>query len=409
MNVLILGSGAREHAIASAVAKSPNLDHLFVAPGNPGCEAIARLLPLSISDSGAVIEACRKHRIEFVIVGPEAPLVAGVVGDLAAAGIRAFGPDREAARLEGSKGFTKDFCREFGIPTAPFQRFRDRAAALAYVAQSKSPLVVKADGLAAGKGVVVADTQAEAEAAIESLFDGQADAECVVEARLRGEEISFFALCDGEHAIPFGDAQDYKRVGDGDTGPNTGGMGAISPSPKLTSELSRRVMTEIVSPTIEGMRKRGAPFRGLLFAGLMLTEDGPQLLEYNVRFGDPEAEVIIPRFQGDLLQWLWRASTGDLPKETPAFASDCAVAVVMAASGYPDAPVKGDPINGIENARICSRCKTLPRGNRTPGATDIRQRRSGARRNRAGGRSARRARKSLRSRRCNQVEQRILS
>ncbi len=350
MNVLILGSGAREHAIASAVAKSPLLDQLFVAPGNPGCEAIARLLPIAISDSDAIVEACRAHRIGFVIVGPEAPLVAGVVDDLAAAGVKAFGPSRAAARLEASKGFTKDFCREFGIPTAPYRRFRDRESALAYVAQSEAAVVVKADGLAAGKGVVVAETKAEAEAAIEALYDGDAAAECVVETRLAGEEISFFALCDGAQAIPFGDAQDYKRAGDGDTGPNTGGMGACSPSPLLTPELSHRVMEEIVLPTIEGMQRRGAPFRGILFAGLMLTKDGPQLLEYNVRFGDPEAEVIIPRFRGDLLQWLWRTTSGALLEESPTFATEHALAVVMAAKGYPGVPTRGDPIDGLEEA-----------------------------------------------------------
>ena len=240
MNVLILGSGGREHALAAAVATSPLLERLFVAPGNPGCEAVASLLDVSIVDSGAVLEACRAHRIDFVIVGPEAPLVAGVVDDLEAAGVVAFGPSREAARLEGSKGFTKDFCRQFGIPTAPYSRFRDRAAALDYVALQGAPIVVKADGLAAGKGVVVAATVAEAQAAIEALYENDTNAECVVEAQLQGEEVSFFALCDGERAIPFGDAQDHKRAGDGDTGPNTGGMGAYSPSPLVTPQLSAR-------------------------------------------------------------------------------------------------------------------------------------------------------------------------
>ncbi|MDE3176673.1 MAG: phosphoribosylamine--glycine ligase [Pseudomonadota bacterium] len=356
MNVLVLGAGAREHAIAAALAASPSLDRLFVAPGNPGCESIATRL--SVTDSASIIEACRAHDIAFVIVGPEAPLVAGVVDDLAAAGIVAFGPSRSAAQLEGSKGFTKDFCREFGIPTAAYQRFRDRAAALAYIAAESAPIVVKADGLASGKGVVVAATTAQAEAAVLALFDADPDADCVVEVCLEGEEVSFFALCDGERAVPFGHAQDHKRVGEGDTGPNTGGMGAYSPSPLMSAEMTRKVMTEIVQPTLEGMRQRGAPFRGILFAGLMLTKEGPQLLEYNVRFGDPEAEVVLPRFRGDLLHWLWAAASGALPEQEPPFAAEHALAVVMAAKGYPGAPLTGDEIGGlqrassIQNARI---------------------------------------------------------
>jgi phosphoribosylamine--glycine ligase len=350
MNVLILGSGAREHALAQAVASSKALDRLFVAPGNPGCAALATLLPLPIADSGAIVAACREHEIAFVIVGPEAPLVAGVVDDLAAAGVAAFGPTRAAAQLEGSKGYTKDFCREFGIPTAAYGRFHDRADALAYVARQGAPIVVKADGLAAGKGVVVAATVSEAEAAVEAIYEADAAAECVIEACLQGDEVSFFALCDGQRAIAFGDAQDHKRVGEGDTGPNTGGMGAYSPSPLMTPEMSRRVMDEIIRPTLAGMRQRGAPFRGVLFAGLMLTHDGPQLLEYNVRFGDPEAEVILPRFQGDLLSWLRAAAASELPEAPPPFSSEHAMAVVMAGKGYPGAPLRGGEIQGLEQA-----------------------------------------------------------
>jgi phosphoribosylamine--glycine ligase len=367
MNVLILGSGGREHALASAVAKSPRLERLFVAPGNPGCEAVASLLNIAIVDSRAVLEACRAHRIDFVIVGPEAPLVAGVVDDLAAAGVPAFGPSREAARLEGSKGFTKDFCREFAIPTAPYRRFRDRAPALEYVALQGAPIVVKADGLAAGKGVVVAATLGEAQAAIEALYDSDAQAECVVEAHLEGEEVSFFALCDGERAVPFGDAQDHKRAGDGDTGPNTGGMGAYSPSPLVTPQLSHEIMRDIIMPTVEGMRQRGAPFRGVLFAGLMMTDTGPQLLEYNVRFGDPEAEVVIPRFRGDLLSWLWAASQGALSNEAPPFSQDAALAVVMAAKGYPGAPVNGDEIGGLVRASAIEGVEIFHAGTRRQG------------------------------------------
>ncbi len=350
MNVLILGSGGREHAMAVAVSGSPSLNHLFVAPGNPGCDPVATLIDLDPVDSTVVIAACRTHAIDFVIVGPEAPLVAGVIDDLRAVGILAFGPDRDAAQLEGSKGYTKDFCHEFGIPTAAYQRFRDRNSAFAYVEAQGAPIVVKADGLAAGKGVVVASTGQEARAAIEALYEDDARAECVIEALLTGPEVSFFALCDGERAVAFGDAQDHKRVGDGDTGPNTGGMGAYSPSPLMTPDLRDRVMREIVAPTMAGMKARGAPFRGILFAGLMLTPTGPQLLEYNVRFGDPEAEVLLPRFEGDLLAWLSAAAKGALPDATPPFSHQSALAVVMAANGYPAAPVKGGEIGGLTKA-----------------------------------------------------------
>jgi phosphoribosylamine--glycine ligase len=350
MNVLILGSGAREHAIAAAVAKSPRLSRLYVAPGNPGCEAVATVFPLAITDPEAVLQACRRQDIDFVIVGPEAPLVAGVVDCLTAAGVTAFGPTREAAQLEGSKGFTKDFCQEFGIPTAAYGRFRNAEAALAYVERQGAPIVVKADGLAAGKGVVVAATLAEARAAVAALYEAEAEAECVIEAFLEGEEVSFFALCDGERAIPFGDAQDHKRAYDGDLGPNTGGMGAYSPSPLMTPEVVQQVMRTIVTPTVEGMRRRGAAFRGILFAGLMMTASGPQLLEYNVRFGDPEAEVVIPRFRGDLLSWLHAAATGALPRAAPEFAADHALAVVLAAKGYPGTPLRGDEIRGLDRA-----------------------------------------------------------
>jgi phosphoribosylamine--glycine ligase len=352
MNVLILGSGAREHALATAVARSPSLGRLYVAPGNPGCARVATLIALDPTDAAAVMQACQAHAIDFVIVGPEAPLVAGVVDDLTAAGVLAFGPGRDAAQLEGSKGYTKDFCREFGIPTAAYRRFRDRQDALAYIKSQGAPIVVKADGLAAGKGVVVAATIAEAKAAVDALYETDAQAECVVEALLEGPEISFFALCDGERAVAFGDAQDHKRVGDGDTGPNTGGMGAYSPSPLMTPELSARVMQEIVAPTMAGMKARGAPFRGVLFAGLMLTPTGPQLLEYNVRFGDPEAEVVLPRFEGDLLLWLRGAASGALPEESPPFSRQSALAVVMAAKGYPGAPLKGDEIGGLGRAEV---------------------------------------------------------
>jgi len=370
MNVLILGSGAREHALALSAAKSPRLGRLFVAPGNPGCAETATLVAMDITDSAAVVAFCHVNAIDLVVVGPEAPLVAGIADDLAAAGVACFGPSRAAAQLEGSKGFTKDFCREFGIPTGDYQRFREQEPALAHVRARGAPIVIKADGLAAGKGVVVAMTLEEAEAALHWLFDGafgEAGAEVVVEEFLPGEEVSFFALCDGARVMPFGAAQDHKRVGDGDTGPNTGGMGAYSPPPLMTEALSERVMREIVAPTVVGMAARGTPFRGVLFAGLMLGEDGPKLIEFNVRFGDPEAEVILARLSGDLLEFLWGAATGKLPEREPEFSAEAALAVVMAARGYPGSPEKGTRIGGLDAAAGVPGVTILHAGTRREG------------------------------------------
>ena len=353
MNVLIIGSGGREHALAIALAKSRSLTQLFVAPGNPGTATVAQNVAVDVANHGAVADLCRILSIGLVIVGPEAPLVAGLADDLAAAGIACFGPGRAAAQLEGSKGFTKDFCREFGIPTAAYGRFDQLDAALSFVRAKGAPIVVKADGLAAGKGVVVAMTQAEAEAAIRTMFDGgfgAAGAEVVIEEFLEGEEASFFALSDGERAVAFSSAQDHKRVGDGDTGPNTGGMGAYSPAAIIDAEMSERVMREIIAPTIAGMRARGAPFRGVLFAGLMIGADGPKLIEYNVRFGDPEAEVVLTRLTGDLLDLLLGCAQGRLPAAAPHFSEDAALTVVLATRGYPGAVVKGSEIKGIEGA-----------------------------------------------------------
>jgi phosphoribosylamine--glycine ligase len=353
MNVLILGAGAREHALALAVSRSPLLAKLYVAPGNPGCAAVAEIAPLDVGDHASLVDFCRTRASGLVVVGPEAPLVAGVADDLAAAGILCFGPSKAAARLEGSKGFTKDFCREFGVPTGDYRRFADAAAALAYVRAKGAPIVVKADGLAAGKGVVVAMSLAEAERAIESSFAGAfgaAGAEVVVEEYLTGEEVSFFALCDGVRATPFASAQDHKRVGDGDTGPNTGGMGAYSPPPIMSAALSERVMREIVTPTVVGMAERGAPFRGVLFAGLMIGEDGPKLIEFNVRFGDPEAEAILARLDDDLLAFMLGCAKGALPDRAPRFSDQTALTVVMAARGYPGAVEKGSPIKGLDAA-----------------------------------------------------------
>ena len=370
MNVLILGSGAREHALAIAAARSPNLTRLVVAPGNPGCGEVAELAPLDIADTGAVVRFARAENIDLVIVGPEAPLVAGIADELAAAGIACFGPSRAAAQLEGSKGYTKDFCREFGIPTGEYRRFADRGSALAYLAAVGAPIVVKADGLASGKGVVVAETLAEANAAVEAMFGGNfgaAGAEVVIEEKLEGEEISFFAIADGTRAIPFGSAQDHKRVGEGDTGPNTGGMGAYSPAPIMTPDLDRKVMQEIVLPTVEGMAERGAPFRGVLFAGLMIGPGGPKLIEFNVRFGDPEAEAILARLDDDLLEFLAGAARGRLPEREPKLRDETALTVVMAARGYPGKPEKGSPIRNLEAAEADPAVRVLHAGVRRRG------------------------------------------
>lgn len=350
-NVLILGSGAREHALARTCAKSPLAGALFVAPGNPGCATAARTVPLNAAEHENVIAFCQKEAIDLVVVGPEAPLVSGLADDLIEVGISCFGPKKNAARLEASKGYAKDFCREFGIPTGDYRRFSDPDDAKKYIRSRGVPIVVKADGLAAGKGVIVAKTFDEAEAAVDALLSSAfAGAEIVVEEWLEGEEVSFFALCDGATATPFESAQDHKRVGEGDTGPNTGGMGAYSPPSIMTPELSRRIMREIMEPTLRGMNERGAPFRGVLFAGLMISESGPKVIEFNVRFGDPEAEVILPRLEDDLLPLLVACASGSLRGNPPRFCSDAALAVVLAARGYPAEPLRGSRIGGIEDA-----------------------------------------------------------
>src|SRR5271166_3977467 len=370
MNVLILGSGAREHALAWSCANSPLIGNLFVAPGNPGCATVARTVPLSSSDNAKVIAFCRTEAIDLVVVGPEGPLVSGLADDLLSEGVLCFGPTREAARLEGSKGYAKDFCREFGIPTGDYQRFSELHEAKAYLRDRYAPFVIKADGLAAGKGVVVAKTLEEAEAAVDTLLSGalgSAGAAIVVEEFLDGEEVSFFALCDGVTAMPFASAQDHKRLGDGDTGPNTGGMGAYSPPPIMTPELSERVMCEIIRPTVRGMAQRGAPYRGVLFAGLMIDDAGPKLIEYNVRFGDPEAEVILARLTEDLLPLLEACAKGSLRRASPAFSAGAALAVVMAAKGYPGQPVRGARIGGLEDAERVTGVTVLQAGTRQVG------------------------------------------
>ncbi len=370
MKVLLLGSGGREHALAQAIAKSPLLTRLFIAPGNPGSEACGANVGLDLADHAAVAAFCRAEAIDLVVVGPEAPLVAGIVDDLAAIGVAAFGPSRQAARLEGSKGFAKDLCREFNIPTGAYQRFATAATARAYVRSEGAPIVVKADGLAAGKGVVVAETEDEALAAVATLFAGLCDEsgeEVVIEEFLEGEEASFFALCDGERAIMLGSAQDHKRVGEGDTGPNTGGMGAYSPAPVMTDTMNARVMAEIIEPTLRGMRARGTPYRGVLFAGLMIGPDGPKLIEFNARFGDPETQVILPRLDEDLLPLLDAAARGRLPERPARLKAQSALTVVYAARGYPDAPQRGSEIKGVERAAAMPGATIFHAGTRRDG------------------------------------------
>ncbi|MGE0279730.1 MAG: phosphoribosylamine--glycine ligase [Rhizobiaceae bacterium] len=353
MNVLLIGSGGREHALAWKLAASPMLTKLYAAPGNPGIAKEAELVELDVADHAAVLAFCEANKISLVVVGPEGPLVDGIADPLREKGIRVFGPSKAAAQLEGSKGFTKDLCAEYGIPTGSFGRFDNANDARAYLRGMGAPIVVKADGLAAGKGVTVAMTVEEAEAAIDACFDGvfgQAGAEVVIEEFLEGEEASFFCLSDGAHVLPFGTAQDHKRVGDGDTGPNTGGMGAYSPAPVMTLDIIERTMNEIVEPTIRGMAARGTPFSGVLFVGLMITADGPKLIEYNVRFGDPECQVLMMRLKDDLLVLLSGAADGQLGHLSARWRDEPALTVVMAAEGYPAKPKKGSEIRGVETA-----------------------------------------------------------
>jgi phosphoribosylamine--glycine ligase len=368
MNILILGSGGREHALAWKIAGSPLTTKLYCAPGNAGIAREAECVVLDIADHAAVIAFCKANKIDFVVVGPEVPLVAGVVDDLEAAGIKAFGPTKWAARLEGSKGFTKDLCKANNIPTAAYERFKRAPEAKEYVRRKGAPIVVKADGLAAGKGVVVASTVEEAEAAIDMMFGGglgEKAWEIVIEDCMIGEEASFFALCDGETAIALASAQDHKRVGDGDTGPNTGGMGAYSPAPIMTPEMNQRVMDDIIFPTVHALKKAGAPFKGVLFAGLMITKEGPQLIEYNVRFGDPETQVLMLRLMSDLLPALIASRDGQLRNFDLRWYPDAALTVVMAAKGYPGSYSKGTVIEGLDDAAQVEGVEIFHAGTRT--------------------------------------------
>jgi len=349
MNILLLGSGGREHALAWKMAASPLADRLYCAPGNAGIAQEAECVALDITDHAAVIAFCRASKIDFVVVGPEAPLVAGIVDDLESAGIKTFGPSKAAAQLEGSKGFTKDLCRVHDIPTGAYERFTAAEPAKAYVRARGAPIVVKADGLAAGKGVVVAQTVAEAEAAIDMICDS-IGAELVIEEFLVGEEVSFFVLSDGEHALPLATAQDHKRVLDGDKGPNTGGMGAYSPAPAMTPQLAARTLDEIITPTIRAMQQMGMPYRGVLYLGVMITADGPKLYEYNARFGDPETQVLMLRMKSDIVPALVASRDGMLKNFDLRWHDDAALTVVMAANGYPGAYAKGSVIEGLDAA-----------------------------------------------------------
>ncbi|MET0539673.1 MAG: phosphoribosylamine--glycine ligase [Xanthobacteraceae bacterium] len=351
MNILILGSGGREHALAWKIAASPLVHRVYCAPGNAGIAKECELIALDPADHAGIIAFARSNQIDLVVVGPEGPLCAGIVDDLCAAGIKAFGPSKAAAQLEGSKGFTKDLCKAHNIPTAAYARLADCTAAKHYARRHGAPIVVKADGLAAGKGVTVAETVEEAEAAIEGIFAGANSAtEVVIEEMLVGEEASFFVLCDGEHAIPLATAQDHKRAFDGDRGPNTGGMGAYSPAPIMTPEISRRAMEDIVLPTLRAMRASGTPYKGVLYAGLMITDNGPQLIEYNVRFGDPECQVLMLRLMSDLVPALLACCDGMLKNFDLRWYDDAALTVVMAAKGYPGSYRKGSAITGLDEA-----------------------------------------------------------
>jgi len=354
MRVLVIGSGGREHALCWALAASPLLTKLWCAPGNPGIATLAECAPVKSLDFPGLVAFALENRIDLVVPGPEAPLVAGIVDAMDAAGIPSFGPTATAARLEGSKAFTKQVCDAAGIPTARWEQFDDPAAARDFVRRRGAPLVVKADGLAAGKGVVVAPTEAMALGAIEHMMNarafGDAGTSVIIEECLTGEEVSFFALCDGRHALPLGAAQDHKRAHDGDTGPNTGGMGAYSPPPVFTPHVQDVVMSRIIRPALDEMAVRDAPFRGILFAGLMLTDDGPKLIEFNVRFGDPECQVLLPRLQSDLLSALLAARDGELAHFDLRWSERASLGVVLASCGYPDAPVPAGEIRGLAEA-----------------------------------------------------------
>lgn len=374
MNILLIGSGGREHALAWAIANSPLTDTVFCSPGNAGIAQEVEIVVLDPEDPDAVISFCKVNTIGLVVVGPEAPLVAGLADQLRDAGITVFGPGAAAARLEGSKGFTKDLCAKYSIPTGAYGRFGNEADALGYLADRQAPIVVKADGLAAGKGVTVAMTMDQAEAAVREIFAGRfgaAGAEVVIEEYLAGEEASFFAICDGSTAVAFGSAQDHKCVGEGDTGPNTGGMGAYSPAPVMDEDMSRRTMNEIINPTLAAMTTEGCPFQGVLFAGLMITDSGPQLIEYNVRFGDPECQVLMMRLKDDIVTIMLAACSGTLDKVSVRWHDTTALTVVMAAEGYPGDVQKGSVIAKLDAASAMDGVQVFHAGTKRDGGNIV--------------------------------------
>ena len=368
MKVLLIGSGGREHALAWKLAASPLLTRLYAAPGNPGIAQEAEVIDLKIADHAAVGAFCKSEKIDLVVVGPEAPLVAGLADHLEAAGIKVFGPSAKAAQLEGSKSFTKHICADNKIPTARFAEFRDAEAARKYIRDQGAPIVLKADGLHAGKGVIVAMTMDEALGALDEVFAMGRDAPVVIEEFLEGEEASFFCLIDGEKIAPLASAQDHKRVFDGDRGPNTGGMGAYSPTPVMTPALEQRALEEIVRPTARAMARAGMPYRGVLYAGLILTREGPKLIEYNVRFGDPECQVLMPRLKDDLLTLLLAACDGTLDKVSVRWRDDHAITVVLATKGYPAAYQSGSEIRGIDRANEVEGVTVFHAGTKRDGA-----------------------------------------
>jgi phosphoribosylamine--glycine ligase len=353
MKILVIGSGGREHALAWKIAASPLVTKLWCLPGNAGIAQDAECVPLDMSDHAAVIEFCRTNAVDFVVVGPDAAIAAGIVDDLNAAGFKAFGPTKAAGRLESSKNFTKALCRDNNIPTAAYEHFKDAEAARAYIRKQGAPIVVKADGLAAGKGVVVAMTEQEALDAVDMMFGGgfgASGAEVVIEEFMEGEEASFFALCDGEHALPLATAQDHKRAFDGDKGPNTGGMGAYSPAPVMTDAMNKRVMDEMVMPTLRALKAMGTPYKGVLYAGVMITEQGPKLVEYNARFGDPECQVLMIRMMSDIVPALLAAVDGELKHFDLRWYPEPTLTVIIATRGYPGDYGKGSRIEGLEDA-----------------------------------------------------------
>jgi phosphoribosylamine---glycine ligase len=370
VKILVLGSGGREHALCWKIAASPLVTKLWCAPGNGGIADDAECVAIDIADHGAVIGFCKANAVDFVVVGPDAAVAAGVVDDLNAAGFKAFGPTKAAARLESSKSFTKELCRKHSIPTAAYEHFTDAESAKNYIHAHGAPIVVKADGLAAGKGVVVAQTVDEALAAVDMMFGGAfgaSGAEVVIEEFMAGEEASFFALCDGEHALPLATAQDHKAAFDGDKGPNTGGMGAYSPAPVMTDALCQRVMDEMIYPTLRALKAMGTPYKGVLFAGIMVTKDGPKLVEYNARFGDPETQVLMLRMKSDVLPALIACAEGQLRHFDLRWYDDAAITVIMATKGYPGDYGKGSVIRGLDQAKAVEGVEIFHAGTKRTG------------------------------------------